>query len=32
VFGLTAALVVIRTEKVAVPPKGAGPDTASLTS
>jgi hypothetical protein len=30
-FGVTAALVVIRTEKIAVPPKGMGPDTASFT-
>ena len=32
VFGITAALVVVRTEKIKVPPKGAGPDTESLTS
>jgi hypothetical protein len=33
VFGIAAAFVVIRTEKIAVPPKGSGePDTASLTS
>lgn len=32
VFGAAAALVVIRTEKIAVPPKGTGPDTESLTS
>lgn len=31
VFGIAAALVVIRTEKMAVPPKGMGPDTESLT-
>ncbi len=32
VFGITAAVVVFRSEKIAVPPKGAGPDTASLVS
>ena len=31
VFGVTAAMVVIRTEKIAVPPAGTGPDTESLT-
>jgi hypothetical protein len=31
VFGVTAAIVVIRTEKIAVPPAGMGPDTDSLT-
>ncbi|MCE9531951.1 MAG: hypothetical protein K8T89_12630 [Planctomycetes bacterium] len=30
VFGITAALVVIRTEKINVPPKGTGPDTESF--
>jgi hypothetical protein len=31
VFGITAALVVIRTEQIPVPPAGMGPDTESLT-
>jgi uncharacterized membrane protein YagU involved in acid resistance len=31
VFGVTAALVVIRSEKIAVPPAGMGSDTESLT-
>jgi hypothetical protein len=31
VFGITAAVVVIRTELIAVPPAGMGPDTESLT-
>jgi hypothetical protein len=31
VFGVTAALVVIRSEMIAVPPAGMGPDTESLT-
>jgi hypothetical protein len=31
VFGIVAALVVVRSEKIAVTPAGAGPDTASLT-
>jgi hypothetical protein len=30
-FGITASIVVIRTEKIPIPPKGMGPDTASLT-
>ena len=30
-FGVTAAIVVVRTEKIAVPPAGTGPDTESLT-
>jgi uncharacterized membrane protein YagU involved in acid resistance len=32
VFGITAAVVVLRSERIAVPPAGPGPDTASLTS
>ena len=31
VFGITAALVVIRIQTIPVPPAGTGPDTASLT-
>lgn len=31
VFGVVAATVVISTEKIAIPPKGTGPDTQSLT-
>jgi len=32
VFGITAAIVVIRTETIRVPPAGTGPDTESLIS
>jgi hypothetical protein len=30
VFGITVALVVARSEVISIPPKGMGPDTASL--